>query len=176
MYQPWLASIMIASASLVALPQTPATQKPAASGAQTPAKPDPAAKGAAAKGVRTVEIIGTDDMKYSVPTIAAKPGEQIRVRLVVKGAMPKIAMAHNFVLLAAKADVLKFVNAAALARTTDFIPAELKAQVVANTGLAGAGETVEVTFTAPKAPGDYTYLCTFPGHFQAGMKGALTVK
>jgi azurin len=176
MYQPWLASILIASVSLVALPQTPATQKPAASGAQTPAKPDPAAKGAAAKGVRTVEIIGTDDMKYSVPTIAAKPGEQIRVRLVVKGVMPKIAMAHNFVLLAAKADVLKFVNAAALARTTDFIPAELKAQVLASTGLAGAGETVEVTFTAPKAPGDYAYLCTFPGHFQAGMKGSLTVK
>ena len=72
-------------------------------------------------------------MKFSVPTIAAKPGEQIRVRLAVKGGMPKIAMAHNFVLLAKSADTLKFVNAAALARTTDFIPPEMKAQVLAST-------------------------------------------
>ena len=38
------------------------------------------------------------------------------------------------------------------------------------------GETVEVTFDAPKAPGVYTFICTFPGHFLAGMKGTLTVK
>jgi azurin len=181
MYQPWLASILIASAPLVALAQTPATQKPSSSAAvQTPDKkvPPPAAGAAAkpdAKGVRTVEIIGTDDMKFSVQTIAAKPGEQIRVRLMVKGGMPKIAMAHNFVLLAKAADTLKFVNAAALARTTDFIPPEMKAQVLAATTLAGAGETVEVTFKAPTAPGEYTYLCTFPGHFQS-MRGTLTVK
>ena len=42
--------------------------------------------------------------------------------------------------------------------------------------VAGAGETVEVTFKVPAAAGDYTYLCSFPGHFQAGMKGTLTVK
>ena len=181
MYQPWLASILIASAPLVALAQTPATPKLASSAVQTPDKkvPPPPAGAAAkpdAKGVRTVEIIGTDDMKFSVQTIAAKPGEQIRIRLTSKGAMPKIAMAHNFVLLAKAADTLKFVNAAALARTTDFIPPEMKAQVLASTGLAGAGETVEVTFKAPTAPGDYTYLCTFPGHFQTGMRGTLTVK
>lgn len=180
MYQPWLASILIASAPLVAVAQTPATQKSASSAVQTTDKkvPPPAAGAAAkpdAKGVRTVEIIGTDDMKFSVTTIAAKPGEQIRVRLMVKGGMPKIAMAHNFVLLAKGADTLKFVNAAALARTTDFIPPEMKAQVLASTTLAGAGETVEVTFKAPTAPGEYTYLCTFPGHFQS-MRGTLTVK
>jgi azurin len=177
MYQPWLASILIASAPLVALSQTPAAPPKPAPAAQTPDKKVPPPKdAAAAQGGRTVEIIGTDDMKFSVPTIAAKPGEQIRVRLVVKGGMPKIAMAHNFVLLAKGADTLKFVNAAALARATDFIPPEMKAQVLASTGLAGAGETVEVTFKAPTAPGEYTYLCTFPGHFQAGMRGTLTVK
>ncbi len=175
MYQPWLASILIASAPLVAFAQTPSTQKPASAQAPAPTK---AADPAAAKqgGARTVEIIGTDDMKYSVAAIAAKPGEQIRVRLVVKGGMPKIAMAHNFVLLAKAADTLKFVNAAAMARTTEYVPAELKAQVLASTTLAGAGETVEVTFKAPTAPGAYTYLCSFPGHFQAGMRGTLTVK
>ena len=178
MYQQWLASVMLAVAPVVTLSQTPAPKPPPPT-TQAPAKPAPqtdAKAGAAAKGVRTVEIVGTDDMKFSVVTIAAKPGEQIRVRLVAKGGMPKIAMAHNFVLLAKAADVPKFVNAAAMARTTDFVPAELKDQVLAQTTLVGAGETAEVTFKAPTAPGTYTFLCSFPGHFQAGMKGTLTVK
>jgi azurin len=47
--------------------------------------------------------------------------------------------------------------------------------VIAHTGLVGPGETVEVTFKAPAA-GTYTFLCSFPGHFAAGMKGTLVVK
>ena len=81
--------------------------------------------------MRTVEIVGTEDMKFSVTTITAKPGEQLRVRLVVKGAMPKIAMAHNFVLLNKGANVVDFVTAAMNARATDFIPAEKKADILA---------------------------------------------
>lgn len=185
MYQSLIVSIALASAPLLAaVPQTaPAAQKPAA---QKPAADTqkPAAdaqkpagdKAAAAKGVRTIEIIGTDDMKFSVTSIAAKRGEQLRVRLVVKGAMPKIAMAHNFVLLDKAASPVKFVGAAAQARATDFIPPDMKDQVIAATGLAGAGETVEITFKVPAVAGDYTYLCSFPGHFQIGMKGTLSVK
>jgi len=154
--------------------QTPATQKPAAGATQKPATDKPAA-GAAAKGVRTIEIVGSEDMKFSVATITAKPGEQLRIRLTAKGAMPKIAMAHNFVLLTKTAKVTDFVTAAMGARP-DFIPADKKAEIIAHTDLAGAGETVEVTFKVPAAAGDYTYLCSFPGHFQAGMKGTLTVK
>jgi azurin len=180
MFQHVILSVVLA-APLAA--QTPATQKPAApttkpagSATQKPAAPGEKPAAAAAKGVRTIEIVGSEDMKFSVPTITAKPGEQLRVRLTAKGAMPKIAMAHNFVLLTKKAVVTDFVTAAMNARATDFIPAEKKADVIANTTLAGAGETVEVTFKVPAAPGDYTFLCTFPGHFQAGMKGTLTVK
>lgn len=161
---------LVISLVLAAAPFTqaaPATQKPAAE----TAKP-----AAAAKGVRVVEIIGTEDMKFSLATITAKPGEQLRVRLVVKGAMPKIAMAHNFVLLNKGAKVLDFVQAAMNARATDFIPADKKADVLASTALAGAGETVEVTFKVPAAAGEYPYVCSFPGHFQAGMKGSLVVK
>jgi len=183
MYRYLLCSILTASIALMsplqmayASAQTPPAQKQAPAKPGAAAKPDAGGKQAASKGARTVDIVGTDDMKYSVTTITAKPGEQIRVRLVSKGAMPKIAMAHNFVLLAKSADVLKFVNASAMARATDFIPPEMKAQVIAATALAGAGETVEVTFKAPTAPGTYTYICSFPGHFQAGMKGMLTVK
>jgi azurin len=135
-----------------------------------------AAAGVQAQAPRVVAITGTDAMKYSVATIDAKPGEKLTVKLTAQGAMPKVAMAHNFVLLALKADATAFSTAAASARATDFIPPALKDQVLAATKLAGAGETVEVTFDAPKAPGVYTFICTFPGHFIAGMKGTLTVK
>jgi azurin len=147
------------TAGALALAQTPAgaAQKPAAA-------------------ARTIAIKGDDTMKYSVVEIVAKPGEQLRIRLTSAGTIPKEVMAHNFVLLASGADVNKFVMAAAMARDTAYIPAALKTQIIASTGLAGPGETVEVTFPAPKAPGKYQYICSFAGHFQAGMTGWLIVK
>jgi len=126
--------------------------------------------------VRLVELTGNDLMKYSVTAIAAKPGELLHVRLKNVGTLPKVAMAHNFVLLAKGTDPAAFTNAAATAGATGYIAPAMKAKVLASTPLAGAGETVDVTFKAPAAPGVYTFLCSFPGHFLSGMKGALTVK
>ena len=40
----------------------------------------------------------------------------------------------------------------------------------------GVGETVQVTFTVPETEGRYPFLCTFAGHYQAGMKGTLSVQ
>ena len=160
-----LTPLVVASLTAQTKP-APSSSKPPSTAAQ------PAAKGA----VRTVDLVGTDQMKYDVTQITAKRGEQLRVRLAVKGTMPKIAMAHNFVLLTLKANPIKFVTAGAQARETDFIAPETKDQVLAKTALAGAGETVEVTFTVPNVAGKYPFLCTFPGHFQAGMRGDLVVK
>ena len=86
---------------------------------------------------RLVEIIGGDDMKYSVTSISAKPGETLRIRLVSKGTLPKIAMAHNVVVLKAGAKQIDFVNAASQARATDFIPPDMKDQVLAATTPCG---------------------------------------
>jgi azurin len=127
-------------------------------------------------GPRTIEIAAADDMKYDKTTIEAKPGEQIRIRLTPKGTMPKIAMSHNVVVLKLGTDAAAFVAAGVSARPTDFIAPEKKAQVIAATPLAGNGESVEITFKVPTAPGRYPYVCTFPGHFVAGMKGTLVVK
>jgi azurin len=134
------------------------------------------AAGVQAQAPRVIAMTGTDAMKYSVATIEAKPGEKLTVKLTGQGAIPKVAMAHNFVLLAAKTDAAAFANAGAMSRPTDFIPPAMKDKVLAATKLAGNGETVEVTFDAPKAPGVYEFICTFPGHYAAGMKGTLTVK
>ena len=136
--------------------------------AQTPSKP--------VGTPRTIDIVANDEMKYSVTTITAKPGEQLRVRLIARGVVPKIAMAHNFVLLKPGTNELKFVEAGAAFRDQDFVAPTMKASVLAKTTLAGPGETVQVVFTAPAKPGSYSYLCTFSGHFQAGMRGVLIVK
>ncbi len=46
--------------------------------------------------------------------------------------------------------------------------------VIASTGLIFPGQTEVLDFTAPKQPGKYDYVCTFPGHWRM-MKGVMTV-
>ena len=135
---------------------------------------DPAAQPGEAKG-RPVEIVVGDNMKFAPNAIAAKPGERLTVVLKDVGQMPKAAMGHNFVLMAKGADPKAYADKAAPLRDTEFIVPALKHQVLAFTRLVGPGETAEVTFTAPKEPGAYTFICSFPGHFAMGMKGTLTV-
>jgi azurin len=130
----------------------------------------------AADPPRTITIIGTDDMKYSVTTITAKPGEKLTIRLMSKGKIPKVAMAHNVVVLKLGTDILKLLKEGAPHRETDFIPPAMANAVIAKTALAGPGEAVQVTFTVPAKPGKYPFICTFAGHYQAGMKGTLVVK
>lgn len=125
---------------------------------------------------RVIKIVGTDDMKYSLTKIDAKPGEEIKIVLTAQGALPKESMAHNFVLLVQGVNLDEFSMQAVMARANNYIPKNAADKILASSGLAGAGETVEVTFKAPTKPGDYTFMCTFPGHYAAGMKGILTVK
>ena len=125
---------------------------------------------------QTIEMIGTDNMKFSVTSIEAEAGEQITIKLTTKSQLPKMAMAHNVVVIDKDADVGEIAQASMKARDNDYIAPEYKDKIVAATGLAGGGEMVEVTFTVPEEPGDYEFICSFPGHYQAGMKGVLTVR
>jgi plastocyanin len=50
---------------------------------------------------------------------------------------------------------------------------EQNGKVIAQSELITKGKT---SVTASLAPGTYTYLCTVPGHAEAGMEGTLTVK
>lgn len=125
---------------------------------------------------RTIEMVGADNMKFDVTSIDAKPGEQITIKLTTKSNIPKMAMAHNVVILDKDTDVDEFTNASARARDNEYIAPDFEDSVIAATGLAGGGETVEVTFVVPEEPGSYEYICSFPGHYAAGMKGVLNVK
>ena len=129
----------------------------------------------AAAESRVVKITGTDAMKYSVTKIDAKAGEKLTISLTATGSMPKTEMAHNWVLLAKGTNVDQFVMSASLAKKDNYVPPAKKAQILAATGLAGAGETVTVEFTVPSEPGEYDFVCTFPAHFTTGMRGKLVV-
>jgi azurin len=125
---------------------------------------------------RPIEITADDTMKFSVAEIAAKPGEKLSVTLVNLGTTPKFSMGHNWLLVAPMGDIQPFLVAAAEAMTTDYVPtATQKDRVLAATKLLGPKERDTVTFTAPTTPGRYDFVCSFPGHYQVGMRGVLIV-
>ncbi len=128
----------------------------------------------AADGVKVVSITADDTMKFSVTEIRAVAGEKVRVTFKNVGRMPKQAMGHNWVLLVPMPDseVLALAQAAA-ARAPEYLPADA-AKILAHTKLLGPNESDTVEFTAPAAPGEYPFVCTFPGH-AALMKGKLIV-
>jgi azurin len=86
---------------------------------------------------------------------------------------------HNFVLLDRSINTgnvqASFLDKASAEAAHDYVPPGAK-EVLAHTKLLGPNETDTVTFNAPYIPGDYLYLCSFPGHYSQGTKGFMTVK
>lgn len=126
--------------------------------------------------VREIKIIGTDNMKFDVTEIKASPGETIKITLVVESNLPKTAMGHNIVIVQKGINVEDFVMKSMTAKNNEYIAPELEDQVIAATKMIGGGETDTIGFTVPEEPGEYEYVCTFPGHYFGGMKGVLKVQ
>ncbi|MFT3828483.1 MAG: azurin [Opitutaceae bacterium] len=148
------------------------SESPSDSGAQVaePAgAPDPA-------NARAIEITGNDTMKFSLTEIHAKAGETLTVTLMNVGTMPKLSMGHNWILLKNTAAVEPLIADAPQAATTDYIPASHSGDILAHTKLLGPGEKDSVTFRVPSKRGRYPFICSFPGHYQVGMKGELIVE
>lgn len=104
-------------------------------------------------------------------SLTAKAGEKIS--LIFQN--NTTALSHNFVLVKGGDDVAAMVDEAAseAGEATGYIPAD-KANIIAGSALLGPGTSEILEFTAPAA-GTYTYICTYPGHFVAGMYGILTI-
>jgi azurin len=127
---------------------------------------------------KAVELHVDDKIKFDVGSFEAKPGQKISVTFKNVGNTPKFSMGHNFVLLdksVNEQNVTKFLDTASTEAAHDYVPPGAK-EVLAHSKLLGPGESEVVTFTAPFVPGDYLYLCTFPGHYSQGAKGIMTVK
>ncbi|MDA3921039.1 MAG: plastocyanin/azurin family copper-binding protein [Salinisphaera sp.] len=129
----------------------------------------------AAQAAANFTIEGTNALRFSKEHLTVAPGEKVTIKLVNKSNLPASAMAHNWILLKADADPDIFDRAAMRARSDGYFPKAKSDEVIAHTALVAGGHSDTVTFTAPDKPGDYEYICSFPGHLAAGMKGVLTV-
>ena len=113
-----------------------------------------------------------DQMQFDKKVLSASPGQKVTLTLNHTGRGNKMIMGHNFVLLKSGIDVDDFARRAVEASDSEYIPEG--DEMIAYTTLIGGGETTSVTFEAPST-GIYTFICTFPAHYQL-MKGQLIVK
>lgn len=122
----------------------------------------------------TIEISGTDQMKFDKSDIVVHEGQEVTLILHHSGKLPKATMGHNWVLLNQGVDMQAFDEKAAKAgEKNDYIPQDAASDMIAHTKLLGGGESDTITFKAP-AEGAYDFLCSFPGH-SSMMKGKFVV-
>jgi azurin len=111
------------------------------------------------------------ELAFDKTTLSVKAGQ--KVSLTFKNAAPKDSgLKHDWVLVAPGAAEEVGAAAASVSAEKGYIPDSPK--VLQHTKLIGPGEQDTISFTAPKEPGDYPYICTFPGHY-ATMKGVMKV-
>lgn len=113
-----------------------------------------------------VEISGNDVMQYDKKELAvAATCKEITVTLHHAGKQPREAMGHDWVLVKT-ADLAAVAQAAIVAGLANNYLAPADKRVLAHTRVIGGGESTSVTFSASilRKGGDYSYLCTFPGH------------
>lgn len=113
-----------------------------------------------------VEISGNDVMQYDKQELDVPATcKEITVTLHHAGKQAREAMGHDWVLV--KTTDLTAVDQAGLtAGLANNYLAPGDKRVLAHTKVIGGGETTSVTFSASilRKGGDYSYLCTFPGH------------
>jgi azurin len=128
----------------------------------------------AADKVCKLEISGNDAMQYDKKELdVAADCTEVEVTLTHTGKLPAAAMGHNWVLVKT-ADVTTVANAGMSAGLANNYLTPNDAHVIAATKIVGGGQSTSVTFPTSKLTkgGDYTYMCTFPGHYVI-MKGIL---
>jgi len=179
---------LIALVALVGCGETAPTPEPApepAAKVEPPPAPAPAPAPAAddvdvvtVEGdVAMVALEGTDAMKFNTKSIEVPAGTTVKLTLTHTGKLPAQAMGHNFVLLQSGADGQAFATAAVGAKANEYIPPAMEGQVIAHTGIVGGApddtKSLTIEFPAPE-PGEYPFLCSFPGHY-AMMNGTFKV-
>ncbi|MCC7010813.1 MAG: hypothetical protein IT184_18520 [Acidobacteria bacterium] len=127
----------------------------------------------AALGIRVVRIETVpEQMRFTQSWFVVEAGARVQIVLFNPDAMP-----HNVVV--GRPGTLQEIGTAGGAMSMPADPAAKpfvpdSPSVIAATPLVWEGETARLNFVAPKAPGEYVYLCTYPGHW-ARMYGVMLV-
>ena len=110
---------------------------------------------------RTIEIGTTDDLAFIPADLTVTAGETITFRIVNEG-----TIAHDFTLGDEATQAEHEEEMAEMAGMDHDQP---------NAVTVAAGETKEITWTFSEA-GTVLYGCHQPGHYDAGMKGQISVE
>ena len=119
-------------------------------------------------------ISSNDQMQFDKPELkVAADCTKVELTLTHAGKMPVAAMGHNWV-LAKTSDFRSLAIAGGKATAADSFLPKGDARALAHTKVIGGGEKTTITFpTSGLAKGgDYTFFCSFPGHWNI-MKGKL---
>lgn len=119
---------------------------------------------------QTIVLTPMPGLKYNINTITVKPAAKIKLTFNNTD-----DMLHNVVITSPGA--IDEIGVMALNMGLDgeklsFIPKSEK--VLYHTILLQPGKSETIYFTAPETPGNYAYVCTYPGHYLV-MRGILKV-
>jgi azurin len=117
-------------------------------------------------------IDSTDAMKFSADTLSVPSScKKVTLTLNHTGKLPKKIMGHNWV-LTNTSDVKAVAMEGMSAGLDNHYVKAGDERVFAASNIIGGGESTTFEFSTEKlkAGGDYTFFCSFPGHFGI-MKG-----
>jgi uncharacterized protein len=128
----------------------------------------PARKGATVIRIKSIQ----NEMKFDLKNFTVEAGKTVEIIFENPDFMQ-----HNLVIT--KPGTMETVGRAADKLASDPRGAEMQyvpdiPEVLFHTRLVNPQETVRLAFTAPATPGDYPYVCTFPGHWSI-MNGVMKV-
>jgi putative membrane-bound dehydrogenase-like protein len=160
---------LLANSPVADMVKSPMTSAPAGPASSSAGAPSAASGGAVAI---TLGVIN-GQMKFSQDTLTARRGQRVEITLNNSDDMP-----HNIVIFrrGTFADYEKELFGSLNepnAQLRGFVPDSPNVLVASR--LLNAGESTVVTFDAPSEPGEYPFVCSFPGHW-ATMRGVLRIE
>jgi glucose/arabinose dehydrogenase/azurin len=122
------------------------------------------------KADQTVSVQGVAELKFSLPAFDVKPGARVKLDFANTS-----DMLHNLVVV--KPGTATKVGEQAMrlgleGAKLDYVPRT--DDVLYHTALLEPQKSEAIYFVAPTTPGEYTYVCTFPGHYIT-MQGTMRV-
>ena len=119
---------------------------------------------------KTLVMSTLPGLRYDQTLVTVKAGSKVKLTFYNNDDMP-----HNLVIV--KPGTADAVAQGAMALglqgpAKNYVPAS--SDVLYHTRLMNPGTSESLFIEIPEAPGDYTYVCTFPGHAQS-MRGVLRV-
>lgn len=156
-------------------PAPAAASAPAATAAAPAATPEPAVKTEGDVAVVVIKPGVANPMSFDVTSFTVKSGQKVKLTFNNDSATP---LQHNLILgVVGSREKLVAVSNGMMTDMGKWMPLGFVPdgpEVLAHTKLLNPKESETIEFTAP-APGEYPYICTFPGHALI-MQGTMKVE